>query len=99
MRKFGLAAAIAASVAMTGCATYPNQYGYDPYYGGNHLPDVTVFAPVFEGETPRFWPITFKSHSTRPAPIPPAFSTSPVMIRESRSQSRSSVARSSTGVP
>jgi hypothetical protein len=33
MRKFGLAAAIAASVAVTGCATYPNQYGYDPYYG------------------------------------------------------------------
>ena len=33
MRKFGLAAAVAASVAMTGCATtYPNQYGYDPYY-------------------------------------------------------------------
>src|SRR5690349_8614865 len=31
MRKFGLAAAIAASVAVTGCATYPNQYGYDPY--------------------------------------------------------------------
>src|ERR1700751_4964348 len=23
----------------------------DPYHGGNHLPDVTVFAPVFEGKT------------------------------------------------
>ena len=33
MRKLGLAAALAASVAVTGCATYPNQYGYDPYYG------------------------------------------------------------------
>ena len=31
MRKLGLAAALAASVAVTGCATYPNQYGYDPY--------------------------------------------------------------------
>ena len=33
MRKFGLAAALAATVAVSGCATYPNQYGYDPYYG------------------------------------------------------------------
>ena len=32
MKKLGLAAAVAASVAMTGCATAPNQYGYDPYY-------------------------------------------------------------------
>ena len=32
MRKLGLIAAVAAaSVAVTGCATYPNQYGYDPY--------------------------------------------------------------------
>ena len=31
MRKFGLAVAVAASVAATGCTTYPNQYGYDPY--------------------------------------------------------------------
>ena len=31
MRKLGLAAALAASVAVTGCATYPNQYCYDPY--------------------------------------------------------------------
>jgi outer membrane lipoprotein SlyB len=31
MRKLGLAAALAASVAVTGCATNPNQYGYDPY--------------------------------------------------------------------
>jgi hypothetical protein len=31
MRKFGLAAAVAATIATTGCATYPNQYGYDPY--------------------------------------------------------------------
>ena len=35
MRKIGLAAALAASIAVTGCATYPNQYGYDPYYGNN----------------------------------------------------------------
>lgn len=31
MRKLGLAAIVAASVAATGCSTYPNQYGYDPY--------------------------------------------------------------------
>jgi len=32
MMKLGLAALVAAGVATTGCATYPNQYGYDPYY-------------------------------------------------------------------
>ena len=31
MRKLALGAALAASVAVTGCATYPNQYGYDAY--------------------------------------------------------------------
>ena len=32
MKKLGLGAVLAASVAVTGCATYPNQYGYnDPY--------------------------------------------------------------------
>jgi hypothetical protein len=31
MRNLGLGVALAASVAVTGCATYPNQYGYDPY--------------------------------------------------------------------
>ena len=35
MRKLGLAAALTATVAVSGCATYPNQYGYDPYYGNN----------------------------------------------------------------
>src|SRR5262245_60255406 len=35
MRKFGLAAVLAASVATTGCASYGNGYGYDPYYGNN----------------------------------------------------------------
>ena len=29
----------------------------DPYHGGNHLPDLTVFVPVFAGERPRFWSI------------------------------------------
>jgi N-methylhydantoinase B len=29
----------------------------DPYHGGNHLPDLTTFVPVFEGEQPRFWSI------------------------------------------
>jgi hypothetical protein len=31
MRKIGLAAVVAGSMAAAGCATYPNQYGYDPY--------------------------------------------------------------------
>ena len=29
----------------------------DPYHGGNHLPDLTAFVPVFEGNTPRLWSI------------------------------------------
>jgi N-methylhydantoinase B len=29
----------------------------DPYHGGNHLPDLTAFVPVFEGERARFWSI------------------------------------------
>lgn len=33
MKKFAIAAALA-GVSVAGCATYPNQYGYDPYYGG-----------------------------------------------------------------
>jgi hypothetical protein len=36
MSKLGLAAVVAASVAVTGCATYPNQYGYDPYYNNGY---------------------------------------------------------------
>ena len=35
MKKFGLAVAAAASVAVTGCATSP-QYGYDPYYNNGY---------------------------------------------------------------
>jgi N-methylhydantoinase B len=29
----------------------------DPYHGGNHLPDLTAFVPVFEQSQPRFWAI------------------------------------------
>ncbi|HEX3536995.1 MAG TPA: hydantoinase B/oxoprolinase family protein [Stellaceae bacterium] len=29
----------------------------DPYHGGNHLPDLTAFVPVFEDDRPRFWAI------------------------------------------
>jgi N-methylhydantoinase B len=29
----------------------------DPYHGGNHLPDLTAFVAVFEGDRPRFWSI------------------------------------------
>jgi N-methylhydantoinase B len=29
----------------------------DPYHGGNHLPDVTAFVPVFDGARPVYWSI------------------------------------------
>jgi N-methylhydantoinase B len=29
----------------------------DPYHGGNHLPDLTAFVPIFENQEPRFWSI------------------------------------------
>ncbi|MGH7055228.1 MAG: hydantoinase B/oxoprolinase family protein [Stellaceae bacterium] len=29
----------------------------DPYHGGNHLPDLTAFVPIFEAGEPRFWAI------------------------------------------
>src|SRR3979411_2426608 len=29
----------------------------DPYYGGSHLPDLTVFVPVFAGEKRLLWTI------------------------------------------
>jgi N-methylhydantoinase B len=29
----------------------------DPYHGGNHLPDLTAFVPVFQDDKPRFWSI------------------------------------------
>jgi hypothetical protein len=35
MRKLGLAAALAATVAVAGCSEYPG-YGYDPYYGNGY---------------------------------------------------------------
>ena len=35
MKKIAVAAALA-SVSLAGCATYPNQYGYDPYYNNGY---------------------------------------------------------------
>src|SRR5258708_26452873 len=35
----------------------------DPYHGGNHLPDLTAFVPVFAGDRPRFWSIN-RAHQT-----------------------------------
>lgn len=29
----------------------------DPYHGGSHLPDVTAFVPIFDGETRLFWAV------------------------------------------
>jgi N-methylhydantoinase B len=35
----------------------------DPYRGGSHLPDLTVFVPVFAGETLMFWSSVRAHHS------------------------------------
>jgi N-methylhydantoinase B len=35
----------------------------DPYWGGNHLPDLTVFVPVFDGGRLVFWSIN-RSHQS-----------------------------------
>ncbi|MGH7095227.1 MAG: hydantoinase B/oxoprolinase family protein [Stellaceae bacterium] len=29
----------------------------DPYHGGNHLPDLTAFVPIFDDDAPRYWAI------------------------------------------
>ena len=52
MRKLGLAAALAASVAVTGCATYPDQYGYGygPYgYNGGGYYNNGYGQPYYGG--------------------------------------------------
>jgi len=35
----------------------------DPYRGGSHLPDLTVFVPVFAGETLMLWSVVRAHHS------------------------------------
>src|SRR5918997_600719 len=35
----------------------------DPYRGGNHLPDLTAFVPVFDGDRLAFWSIN-RSHQS-----------------------------------
>ncbi|MBI1775423.1 MAG: hydantoinase B/oxoprolinase family protein [Proteobacteria bacterium] len=35
----------------------------DPYHGGNHLPDLTAFVPVFDGDKVAFWSIN-RSHQS-----------------------------------
>src|SRR6201996_2826151 len=35
----------------------------DPYRGGSHLPDLTVFVPVFAGTTLMFWSVVRAHHS------------------------------------
>ena len=35
----------------------------DPYRGGNHLPDLTAFVPVFDGDRMAFWSIN-RSHQS-----------------------------------
>ena len=35
----------------------------DPYRGGSHLPDLTVFVPVFDGKALMFWSVVRAHHS------------------------------------
>ena len=35
----------------------------DPYRGGSHLPDLTVFVPAFAGQTLMFWSVVRAHHS------------------------------------
>ena len=35
----------------------------DPYRGGSHLPDLTIFVPVFAGPTLMFWSVVRAHHS------------------------------------
>ncbi len=35
----------------------------DPYRGGSHLPDLTIFVPVFTGATLMFWSVVRAHHS------------------------------------
>jgi N-methylhydantoinase B len=35
----------------------------DPYRGGSHLPDLTIFVPVFAGEVLMFWSVVRAHHS------------------------------------
>ena len=35
----------------------------DPYRGGSHLPDLTIFVPVFAGATMMFWSVVRAHHS------------------------------------
>jgi N-methylhydantoinase B len=35
----------------------------DPYHGGSHLPDLTVFVPVFAGDNLIFWSVVRAHHS------------------------------------
>jgi hypothetical protein len=52
MRKLGLAAALAASVAVTGCATYPDQYGYGPYgYNNGYYNNGYYGQPYYGGNS------------------------------------------------
>ena len=40
----------------------------DPYHGNNHLPDLTVFVPVFDGGRLVFWSINARTRATSAAP-------------------------------
>jgi N-methylhydantoinase B len=35
----------------------------DPYWGGSHLPDLTVILPIFAGDAPAFWAVNRAHHS------------------------------------
>lgn len=41
----------------------------DPYYGGSHLPDLTAFVPVFDGDKRLLWTIV-RAHQAISAALP-----------------------------
>jgi N-methylhydantoinase B len=48
----------------------------DPYHGGNHLPDLTAFVPIFEAGEPRFWAINRAHQSDIGGATPGAYNAS-----------------------
>jgi hypothetical protein len=54
MRKLGLAVVAAGSLAAAGCATYPNQYGYDPYYNNGYYNNGYYGSNGYYGQSPYY---------------------------------------------
>src|SRR6476620_2951080 len=66
----------------------------DPYHGGSHLPDLTAFVPVFDGERRLLWTIV-RAHQSDigGAPTAPTIRPPPRSIRKAFAFRRSSSTR------